>query len=333
MGKVSSLGEFQLINLLCKKLNHGEGVLLGPGDDTAILELPPQDILVTCDVQIEGIHFDMEYFSFEQIGWKSLAVNISDIAAMGGVPKFALISLVIPESAEVSNIDALYKGLNYCADTYNVSIVGGNISKSPAGIQVDITIIGVAEKGKAVKRSGAQAGDSILVTSFPGLSSSCLRMLHSGFIKENIPEDMLKAHLEPQPRVDIGLFLSENCYATSMIDISDGLAADLNHICESSNVGAVLDTSSFPVHEDLKNSAENLSKNWMDFFLHGGEDYELLFTVPSKIEDKVLSGLKAVSELKITKIGRITSERQLLIQSPGSSLSNLSVSGWDHLSG
>ncbi len=275
---IEQLGETGLIQRIRKKMPvHDRSITLGIGDDTAIINPSEKALLLSTDTIREGIHFSRKYYSFYDIGWKSVAVSISDIAAMGGVPKYLLLSLAIPGRVTVRDIDRLLDGVADISSKYNVSVVGGNLSGSKNGVTVDTTIVGEASGGSPLLRSGACAGDMIYVTGFPGMSAIGLSLLKSGSGRKG--GAFITSHLRPQPRVTDGLILSNNKLSTAAIDISDGLLIDLGHICERSNAGARIFSNLIPLPDLPGSIRKKLARESLFYALYGGEDYELLFTV------------------------------------------------------
>jgi thiamine-monophosphate kinase len=313
------LNEKTLIARIRDRERPGLGVVAGIGDDCAILRIPAgQEALVTTDFSLEGIHFRREWHSPEVVGHRCLTRGLSDIAAMGGQPIAAFLSLALPRNLPQSWVDRFLKGLLELAHAFKVSLAGGDTAESPGGILADIIVVGSAPKGTAVRRSGARPGDRIYVSGELGGSAAALELLFSG--RKLRPGDYPQ-HFHPVPRLEVGQFLRQKKLASAMIDISDGLSTDLSHICEESGVGAEIFADAIPrsvigkpVHEvDLK------------FARHGGDDYELLFTarrakrVPARI-----------AGIRITEIGRITrGKRMILINEQGVSL-KLHPRGWQH---
>ena len=256
---VRDLGEFPLIDRI-KRLLATEptvGVVAGIGDDTAALKVAPRHLLLaTCDVQVEGVHFLIDRTPPELIGHKTLAVNISDIAAMGGVPRYALVSLGLPPETPVEFVDGLYSGLRAEAEKFGVDVVGGNLAKAKE-IFIDITLLGEIEADRVVYRGGARVGDRIIVTGWPGESAGGLALLLDPTLRVDghVAERLLARHRQPTPRVEAGRAVGTTRAATAMIDVSDGLVGDLGHIREASGVGAVLWSDLLPISAQLGRSA------------------------------------------------------------------------------
>ncbi len=298
-------------------------VLTGIGDDCAVLRFEPaQDTLVTTDFSIEGVHFRREWHPPESVGHRCLARGLSDIAAMGGKPVAAFLSLALPKDLPQSWVNRFFDGLLKLARRYGVQLAGGDIAQSPAQICADIVVIGSVPQDQAILRSGARPGDGIYVTGSLGGSAAGLQDLRKGkrashSVKTDSP------HLYPEPRIVAGQWLREHGLASAMIDLSDGLSTDLSHICEESRVRAVIDAELLPIHPAARNQREGL-----ELALHGGEDYELLFTAPSSA-----SVPNKVSGVPVTRIGEIVryvrKEPQVEVLVYGSKRA-LPPGGWEH---
>jgi len=282
--KVTDLGEVKLIERIERSLGCSSEVILGIGDDAAIIKHTKNKHLLFCsDMLIEDVHFSRKNASASQIGKKALAVNISDIAAMGGVPRFCVVSLGLPKNTTVNFIDKFYKGLNNLAKKFNVFIVGGDTNRSNKLI-VDVALIGEVNKRNVVKRKGARDGDVVFVTGRLGGSAS-------------------KKHLDFLPRIKESKLLVKNFRINSMIDISDGLAIDLCRILKASAVGALIYEELIPLSKGVK-SVKNA--------LYDGEDFELLFTMSAREADKLIKNKRKLFGVNISKIGYIRKERQVL---------------------
>ena len=307
------LPERQLIARIRRKA-HARRTVLGIGDDCAILRIPAgEEALVTTDFSLEGIHFRHDWQSPECIGHRCLARGLSDIAAMGGTPIAAFLSLAIPRGISQSWIDRFFKGLLRLARRHRVDLAGGDTAQSSAGLLADITVLGSIKKGRALRRSGARVGDQIYLTGELGESAAALKLLSTGEIK--------KRDVFPEPRIAVGQWLVQNRIASACIDISDGLSTDLSHICEESGVGAVIDGNTIPVHEAASNRKGDLT-----LALHGGDDYELLFTAPGgKVVPVQIAGVH------VTRIGQMIRENRVsLVQN--SKRRPLAPKGWQHFS-
>ncbi|MBL7094190.1 thiamine-phosphate kinase [candidate division KSB1 bacterium] len=292
-------GEFALIKKLTNIIpSQSKDVLVGIGDDAAVIKSPNnknQFLLITTDILVEGEHFNKSWSTPEQIGIKSIECNVSDIAAMGGLPTFLVVSLVIPPSTNVEWCERLYQGFAYACNRYGIIIVGGDTTQGSVET-INITLLGKVSDKNLCLRSNAKPGDILAVTGELGASSAGLNLL-----KSNLPITpyLEKKHLTPECRLDAAKDLAPAVNA--MIDISDGLASEVNHICDNSNVGAVINEKDIPVHQDVLNAGKTLNKQTREFVLNGGEDFELLFSI-SKLD---LEKLKQTG-VKYYPIGEIT---------------------------
>lgn len=329
--KVSEIGEFGLIERLAGLANKtanvksGQELIIGIGDDTAAYLAGNRLQLATVDSMVQDIHFSLEYTNWKELGWKSLAVNLSDIAAMGGIPAYALISLGLPDSTEVEDVVSYYSGMMEIAKKFDTVIVGGDTVRSPV-LFVSITVLGSAmSESRILRRSSAKPGDKIAVTNYLGASAAGLEMLTKK-LKFNVKNtaQLRKAHLKPSPRVVEGQLLMKNGVRCGM-DISDGLVGDLTHICQESQVGACINVDLVPIAPVVKSC---FGKRAMELALTGGEDYELLFTASARTMKKV----KTEIECPVTVIGEITAEnigKVTLIDNYGKPVI-LGKMGWDH---
>jgi len=332
--KISELGEFGLIGRLSElvtgaQIRLPEGrlkPLIGIGDDAAAWQCQDAVQLATTDSLVEGVHFTLDTISWRQLGYKALAVNLSDIAAMGGIPRYALVSLSLPGNTEVNDVLKLYRGILEIAAEHKVAIAGGDTTASPI-VVISITVLGAAS-GKDVRlltRSSALPGDKIAVTGYLGTAAAGFKILKQkseGISETN--EALKKAFLNPQPRVTEGVLLSESGIKTA-IDISDGLLLDLGHILKQSGAGASVDTGRIPIHPAVK---EAFPREALKFALSGGEDYELLFCGSNEAVNSVIE--KANCPISI--IGEITKAckgRVILLDKDGKTL-KIDETGWEH---
>jgi len=312
----------QIRHLVKTKANPA--VLAGIGDDCAVLRLPLRagsqaDILITTDFSLEGVHFRRDWHSPESVGHRCLARGLSDIAAMGGQPLAAFLSLALPPGLLPSWVNRFFRGLLGLAEKYGVTLAGGDTAESPNGILADIVLLGSAPKGKAVLRSGARPGDSIYVSGELGGSAAAVWKMRKNKRKLNPAE--YTRHFLPEPRIALGQVLREKRLASAMIDTSDGLSTDLSHICEESSVGAELQTEAIP----RARVGKPLREVDLDLALHGGEDYELLFTAPRN--KRIPSRIAGVP---ITQIGQITRNRNILLTNRSGATRKLEPRGWQH---
>lgn len=331
--KVSELGEFGLIDLIARTIKECSvesppGLILGIGDDAAAWDCHGPVDLATTDTMVDGVHFEGGQISWEELGWKSLAVNLSDIAAMGGSPAYALVTLGIPPDTMAEDIVLLYRGMLDIGNRFGVTIAGGDTVRCPVTM-VTVSLFGTAKDGasRMMTRSGARPGDAVAVTGFLGNSSAGLKMLQQSLSFDPETTGYLRqAHFKPQPRVAEGHKLA-GAGVRCAIDVSDGLMADLAHICERSGVGARVVLDRVPVHPLVQAAFPTQS---IDMALSGGEDYELLFTAGSGD----IPRLRDLVSVPITVIGEITADhpsKVVLVDKEGKAFDR-SKNGWDHFS-
>jgi thiamine-monophosphate kinase len=315
------LGEKALIRRVRGMAKPGRGVVAGIGDDAAILCIPPgHEALVTTDFTLEGVHFRREWHPPEVVGRRCLTRGLSDIAAMGGVPISAFLSLALPPNTRQAWVDKFLKGLLALADEFQITLGGGDTAESPAGILADIVVVGSVPKGRALLRSTARVGDEVYVTGELGGSTAALELLFRG---AKLAAKDFPRHFRPTPRVEVGERLREHSWASAMIDTSDGLSTDLAHICEESSVGAEL------FSEDIPRAKVGRPPRPVELrlALDGGEDYELLFT--ASVRKPVPSRIAGVP---ITKIGRIIRGSRMFLVDEKGRRRELKPGGWQHFS-
>lgn len=295
---------------------HG-AVVTGIGDDCAVLRIPKNhDTLVTTDFSLEGVHFRREWHPAESVGHRCLARGLSDIAAMGGQPVAAFLSLAVRPELPQRWVEKFFRGLLKLARQFNVPLAGGDTSASPIGVLADIVVIGSVAKGTAILRSGAAPGDKIYVTGELGGSAAVLNFLYSG---KRLQSKSFPSHFFPTPRIKLATILREQNIASAMIDISDGLSTDLGHICDESRVGAEIYSGALP------RATINRHKVDLQLAVHGGEAYELLFTARRKTNVS-----QRIAGVSITCIGEITKPRKLVLVHADGSRSELKSQGWQH---
>ena len=360
------------------------GLKLGIGDDAAVASLASgRDLILKSDMCIEDVHFSFRVHSPRAVGYRALARALSDIAAMGGTPRFALLSLALPERAKRDWFEGFYEGFGAIADRYGVALAGGDTARVSACVYIDVSVIGEISQGRALARSGARPGDQIYVSGRLGNYALGLRLLQArtslrplqaelwpgvrvrhpsrgkGLRAARVSaiEEAIQRHLYPEPRCSLGVFLAERRLASAMIDLSDGLSTDLNHLCQSSGVGALIwagliprpevsgDVSSVPLFPEGSRSSPttslgrrqarethplispSLATQALKFALHGGEDYELLFTVPTR---KVAQVPGSFGGLRLTRIGEICRSRKVQLVDVGGRQLPFRPSGYDH---
>ncbi|MDI6814624.1 MAG: thiamine-phosphate kinase [Dehalococcoidales bacterium] len=332
--KVSELGEFGLIDLLAKIAYSSRGsqiasrqqLVIDIGDDAAAWYGDASTQLATVDSFIQDVHFSLGIASWNELGWKALAANLSDIAAMGGIPRYALVSLALPDYTEVDDVTALYEGMIELAQQSGVAIIGGDTSSAPL-VAITITILGSARNRDKhiLTRSTAEPGELVAVTGYLGVAAAGLEMLNKQLQFDPEATACLKnAYLHPYPRLAEGQLLVEHGVKTA-IDISDGLISDLNHICKASQVSARIEIDRVPIEPAVK---ANFGDKALELALSGGEDYELLFTASARIINKV----KRAASCPVTVIGKIVADRigeVTLFDRKGNPF-NLGKAGWEH---
>ncbi len=311
--QLRKVGEFKLIDIIAKQAGPPpSSVIKGIGDDAAVIKTGLKDFLiVTTDLLQEGRHFNCRYTTPYLLGKKCLAVNLSDIAAMGAKPLYYTVSIAAPPNTPCSYITALYRGMHRQARQFSTYLLGGDTSSSRTGISLSITLIGNAPKEHIVYRHGARKGDLIYVTGFLGDAALGLTMLNT-FPDISGRHPLIKKHLDPMPRIAEGTTISRAHIANSMIDISDGLVADLHHILKQSGVGAQISLAALPLSGSYRKNCSRLSKDFWAPALGGGEDYELLFTVPPASRT-ACEKLAAKLKVPVTCIGRITGKPHELV--------------------
>ncbi len=312
--QLQRLGEFGLIDRLTKLCPTTAPCLrVGVGDDAAVLAARPgTELLVTTDVLVEGVDFNLSVWPFERLGEKALIVNLSDIAAMGGRPVAFFVALSLPERARVRDAEALYRGLGRASRRYGVVLAGGDVSAAPCW-SIAVTVIGEVDRGRALTRSGARPGDLLCVTGTLGDSVAGLSLLSR---ETRSPRGLARSHARwlidrhqrPAPRLLIGERLAAQCLATAAIDLSDGLAADVRRLCEASKVGVEIDLGTLPLSNALRAYATALRRDPVMYALGGGEDFELLVTVP--LQRFRRAQRLATGDVPLTVIGRVTPTRR-----------------------
>ncbi len=336
--QLNRLGEFGFLDRIQQAYGgKGSGVVQGIGDDCAVLS-PPQgeNLLWTVDTLVEGVHFRPDLIENDSLGWKSLAVNLSDIAAMGGRPAHALLSLGLGADMDTIALDQFYKGFAAVAEEFAVELVGGDLVKSPLGLTITVTVLGFTNGGRALCRSRAEPDDWIVVTGPLGEAAAGLNILLSGEqgkkdqLSEEIIATLVRSHCRPVPQVEEGILLSSFPQVHAAIDISDGLAQDLWHVCRMSNVGASVEQERLPISSPTLEAAECWGVSAEEWALYGGEDYQLLATVAAAGIEEVEGRFQERFHRPLSRIGRITREPGAWIETPSGQKVPLDTSGYDH---
>ncbi|MGA2337195.1 MAG: thiamine-phosphate kinase [Terriglobales bacterium] len=317
------LSEKKLIQQIRRMAGGGESVRTGIGDDCAVLRVPSgHDLLVTTDFTIEKVHFRRDWHRPELVGQRCLTRGLSDIAAMGGKPEAAFLSLAVPGDLPQKWVDRFLKGLLELAEDFKVPLAGGDTAESAGGIQADIVVVGSVPKGKAVLRSGAKPGERIYVTGELGGSAAALarlsksKLVGAGYLRN------FSGYSLPRARVAVGQRLRQRGMASAMIDLSDGLSTDLEHICQESRVGAEIEAQAIPCAQ----VGGERKRVGLEFALHGGDDYELLFTSAAAVPAQVAG-------VRLTRIGRTTRSAGMRLIGADGEQQRLRAGGWEHFGG
>lgn len=321
--RLKELGEFGLIGRIARRVRNKPSVVLGIGDDAAaLLPTPGTLTLITTDMLLEGVHFDLNFCDPQNLGRKSLAVNLSDLAAMGARPRQFLLSIALPAKLSLEFVDGFMEGVLEQAERFGVTLVGGDTCASLGGLAISITALGEQLPQHVLKRSGAAPGDLVCLTGTVGDAALGLDELRQG-----VRQGYLAARqLDPTPRVAAGVGLAEAGLASAMIDVSDGVLADLGHICELSGVGARLELARLPLSDEYRAAC---GADPYALALSGGEDYELLFCIPREKEARVKELLKGLG-LRFSVIGEITRESSLQLATPEGGAYQPGKRGFDH---
>jgi len=323
-GTVAALTERELIRRIQAQLPAPPPwMLVGIGDDAAVVEPERNRAEVfSVDALIEGVHFDRAFTPPRAIGHRALAANLSDLAAMGAAPRLALLSLALPATLSAEDFDALVGGVAALASAHRLHVAGGNLTRSPGPLVVDITVVGTVKRRQALKRSGARAGDDIYVTSFVGSAAAGLQMLRaqhhenssSASTVSSVVERCTQRYLYPEPRIRMGLMLSRNRAATACMDLSDGLADAVRQVAEASGVGAIVDAALLPIDADARAWFEARGGDAAIEAITGGDDYELLAAVRPKLRNRLEA---ARSGVPLTRVGAFTADRALVLRHAG----------------
>ena len=310
---VADIGERSLIARIKARVSMPSWVVIGPGDDAAVIQ-PERGTfdVVTTDAQVEGVHFDRRFVPPDAIGHRALAVNLSDLAAMGASPRAALLSLALPPSLDLADFERLVDGVLAVAATHRVALIGGNMTQTSGPLTVDITAIGSVRPRKALTRSGARPGDAVYVTGSLGEAAVGLQRLQA------VPgaglDVCVARYLRPQPRIRAGMLLGRNRAASSCMDVSDGLADCVRQVAEASGVGMTLDAAAIPISAEVREAQTRRERDPLEPALSGGDDYELFFTVRPAHRGRLRMVCQQLGDLPITRIGVVTKGRELLMR-------------------
>ena len=308
---VVDCGEHALIARIRQRVSTAPWIVVGPGDDAAAIE-PVRGALevLTTDAQVEGVHFDRRFVPPDAIGHRALAVNLSDVAAMGARPRAALLSMALPPALEIVAFDRIVDGLLALAARYGVMLIGGNITRTSGPMVLDVTVTGTVHRRKILTRAGARPGDEVYVTGTLGDAAAGLLRLQD----DAAAVDGTARYLRPDPRIRAGLLLGRNCAATSCMDLSDGLADGARQIAQASSVGITLDAAALPITAELKTWLSGRNRNPIDLALRGGDDFELIFTAKPNQAGRLRAVRRQLGDLPITRIGVVTRAPRLLVQ-------------------
>jgi thiamine-monophosphate kinase len=331
--KLAELGEFEFIHRITPGCLSGDRqrVIQGIGDDAAVVEAPDGCQLVTTDLLIEGVHFVRGAIAPRQLGYKALAVSLSDIAAMGGIPHDAYVSIAVPVDLEVEELDQFYEGIKELAHANEINLLGGDTSSSRQDLCVHVVVTGSAPRDQILFRSGARLGDRILVTGTLGDSAGGLEILRTKpRLPESVSAPLLAAHRKPELYLEEARIFASSGLVHSAIDLSDGLAADLRHICARSGVGAVVDTSSIPLSEELRALCKAVDKDPIQVALTGGEDYRLLVTVDPVGFERLQQQIAAATGRDLFDLGEIVPGDDITLRREDGTTYPLCEFGWDN---
>lgn len=332
--KLSQLGEESLIDrIVAEHLlpASGPGLIVGVGDDAAVLDTGGNDYtVVTTDMLVEGPHFRLDINTPYQLGWKAVAANISDVAAMGGLPTWTFVSIALRADMDAEFVDDLYQGMTECARRFGSEVVGGDTNAVEAGCAISVVQTGRVERGMVVRRTGARPGDRVLVTGWLGKSLAGLQLLLTYGFQEAAGRNAraVEAHLMPIPRVPEARAAAQTGGLRAMMDLSDGLAADLPKLCRASGVGAVVRADLLPISDNLVEAAAYVGRDPIDLAASGGEDFELLMAVSPDAVERVVSAVEETAGARVTDIGEITDGRSVEIERDGAR--KPLKGGWEH---
>ena len=334
--EISNLGEFGLIKRLNEGLkNNLPESIKGVGDDSAVIDLGTEFGLLSTDILLEGVHFDLSFFPLKHLGYKAIAINVSDIAAMNGVPRQVTVGIALSNRFSVEAVEELYEGMKAACKDFNVDLVGGDTSSSLSGLFISVSVFGRVAKDRITYRNTAKASDLLCVSGDLGGAYIGLQLLvreKQVFLADpnmqpqlDGKEYVIQRQLRPEARMDVVYELAAaNCIPTSMIDVSDGLASDLLHLCSQSGVGALVFEDKLPIDEQTYMGAVELNIGPITAALNGGEDYELLFTIPQSDYDKIKNNPK------ISVIGYMTDKKdEVLLHTKGDNRVQITAQGWN----
>ena len=318
---LATLGERGLIQRIRDRFPAAPGSLhVGIGDDAAVTAGVRGELeVLTTDAMVEGVHFDLRFSSFEDVGYKALAVNVSDIAAMGATPRLALLSLILPERLSVGDVDALLEGFGRMAAEAGVSLAGGNITSTSGPLVIDVTAVGHVRLRRILTRKGGRPGDILYVTGAIGGASAGLGMLRAGLAAPGDPEvaALIERHKRPVPRLRTGALLGRTRCATACMDLSDGLADGVAQLAAASGTGAVINAEALPIPAAARRWFESQGADPVAAAVAGGDDYELVFSVPPRFRGRLKTVIQQGRGLPVTPIGELTASPAILLKRDG----------------
>ena len=332
---LSSLGEFGFIEHIRKNIKkYNNSTIVGIGDDSAVLKIPNLHSLISTDMLVEGVHFDLSYFPLKHLGYKAVVCNISDICAMNGTCKQITVSVAVSNRFKLESLDELYDGINLACKRYQVDLVGGDTTSSQKGLIISVTSIGVVDQKKICKRSGANNNDLIVCSGKLGLAYLGLQILEREkqvfLVNPNSKPDLepykelVERQLKPEARTDLINFLDKNSITpTSMIDISDGLSSEIIHLCNNSEKGCVLYSDKIYKDQSLLKACNEFNLDPISVIMSGGEDYEILFTINSSDYEKIEN-----SDFDLHVIGHITNDKKTYLDLDNGSKAEIKSLGW-----
>ena len=330
---LNDIGEFGFIEKVCRDcLVRPDRVVRAIGDDAAAFAVPSGRIsLITTDMLVERIHFIRKDIAGFDLGHKALAVNLSDIAAMGGEAREAFVSIGIPRSCPLEYLEDVYRGMKHLAARFDVNILGGDTTRSEIDLIINVVVYGTATEDRLLRRDTAQAGDIIFTTGYLGDSKAGLHLILNDLpVDSKVKRVLYRAHVLPEPHLLEGAFLANRPGVRAAIDISDGLSSDLSHIAEQSGVGAVIDAEHIPVSESLHTFCNDNGFDPITYALAGGEDYVLLCTAAPDEARQIAGEFQKEFKRPLFAIGRTTADRRLVINFPDGTSKPLAPAGWDH---
>ncbi|WP_160645265.1 thiamine-phosphate kinase [Chengkuizengella marina] len=339
---MSSLDEFALIQSLNYKKQSNNfhnklGVIKGIGDDAAVVQTRSgSQLVMTCDTMVETIHFNPYTMLDEDVGYKAMASNLSDIAAMGAIPKYALISLSIPKHYSTFRLKKIYKGLYECANYFEIAVIGGDTTKSPKHLNISITLVGEVESNQALFRSNAKVNDLVFTTGYLGCSAAgldyLLKVKQKQLMLGQIPMNFLplvKQHRRPTPQIKAGRILLQSRRCHALNDVSDGLSSEASEICEASNVGFLFDEVKLPIHPQLREYGQLIGKSPLDWIMYGGEDYQLLGTV-SKADVVHIQNRFQQEGIPFFIVGEVVAQKGVQMKDAYGNIKKIHKKGYNH---